>query len=242
MVLMISALIVAAGRGTRMGGGVDKLLLPVAGRPVVGHVWALFEGLSEVKEVVLVVRPGLEGCFMQLADESGFTKPFRIVAGGAERQDSVWNGLEALSSRCEWVAIQDGARPCTAPGTVRSTLEAARRSGAAVAGQRMTDTVKEEDGRGYVARTIDRSLLWSVQTPQVFRVDLIRRALSEVRARGLGVTDDTAACELIGQPVELVESLDPNPKVTKPGDLAIVEWLLRERGRGGIGIGATIRG
>lgn len=212
-----------------MGGEVDKLLLPVAGRPVVGHVWALFEALSEVEEVVIVVRSGAEGCVAQLGHESGFAKPFRIVVGGAERQDSVWHGLEALSPRCQWVAIQDGARPCTAPATVRATLEAARRTGAAVAGQRMIDTVKEEDGHGRVLRTIDRGRLWSVQTPQVFRVDLIRRALGEVRARGLGVTDDTAACELIGQPVELVEDPNPNPKVTRPGDLAMVEWLLQRR-------------
>jgi len=212
-----------------MGSGVDKLLLVVAGRPVVWHTWALFEGITEIHEVVLVVRQGMEDFFSRLAQDGGFKKPFKFALGGRERQDSVWNGLEAVSPQSQWVAIQDGARPCTTPATVQATLAAAQRTGAAVAGQRMTDTVKEEDGRGRIARTIDRSRLWSVQTPQAFRVDVIRRALAEVRSRGLPVTDDTAACEWTGQPVELVESPDPNPKVTVPADLAVVELLLQRR-------------
>jgi 2-C-methyl-D-erythritol 4-phosphate cytidylyltransferase len=224
-----SAVIVAAGRGIRMGGGVEKLLLLVAGRPVVWHAWALFEGITEVHEVVLVVREGMEDFFSRLAQDGGFKKPFRFALGGQERQDSVWNGLDAISPRSQWVAIQDGARPCTTPATVRATLAAARRTGAAVAGRRMTDTVKEEDGQGYIARTIDRSRLWSVQTPQAFRVDVIRQALAEVRSRGVPVTDDTAACEWTGQPVELVETPDPNPKVTVPADLVLVELLLQQR-------------
>jgi len=212
-----------------MGNGVEKLLLLVAGRPVVWHAWALFEGMSQIHEVVLVVREGMQDFFLKLARESDFRKPFSFAIGGRERQDSVWSGLEALSPRSRWVAIQDGARPCTTPATVLATLAAAHRTGAAVAGQRITDTVKEEDGRGQVARTLDRSRLWSVQTPQAFRIEVIRRALAEVRLRGLPVTDDTAACEAIGEPVELVESPDPNPKVTVPADLAVVELLLRHR-------------
>ena len=101
--------------------------------------------------------------------------------------------------------------------------------GAAVAAQPITDTIKESiDGRR-VERTLDRSRLWAVQTPQVFQLNVIRRALEEVRRRGLIVTDDTAACELIGQPVELVLSTEPNPKVTRPEDLSYIEWLLLHR-------------
>src|SRR5207248_7560574 len=147
--------------------------------------------------------------------------------GGKERQDSVWNGLQALAPAAEIVTIQDGARPCTSEKLIADTIRAAREIGAAVAAQRVTDTIKESDGGTRVARTVDRSQLWAVQTPQTFRVETIRRALAAVRQKGLLVTDDTAACELIGQPVELVVSADPNPKLTRPEDLPFIQALLR---------------
>ncbi len=176
----------------------------------------------------LVVRDGTESVFADLAKEFRFTKPFRLVAGGKERQDSVWNGLEALSPGSEIVAIQDAARPCTTQTLIAATIAAARKTGAAVAAQPVTDTIKESHDGSLIERTLDRSLLWAVQTPQTFRVEIIRRALSEVRRRNLVVTDDTAACELIGQPVKLVSTTQPNPKITRPEDLAYVELLLRE--------------
>ena len=223
----VSAVIVAAGSGTRMGPGVDKLFLEVAGRPIVAHTWARFDAAAGIDELVLVVRDGMQEEFRKLAAESGFQKPFRLTVGGKERQDSVWNGLQALSADCEIVAIQDGARPCTSLAVIEATIAAARETGAAVAAQRVTDTIKESDGGTRVAKHIDRSRLWAVQTPQTFRVEVIRRALAAVRERGLLVTDDTAACELIGQPVALVESREPNPKATSPADLPYLELLLK---------------
>ena len=222
-----AAVIVAAGSGTRMGPGVDKLFLEIAGRSIVAHTWARFEAAACIDELVLVVRDGMQAEFRKLAAESGFRKPFRLTVGGRERQDSVWNGLEALPVDCGIVAIQDGARPCTSLAVIEATLAAAREMGAAVAAQRVTDTIKESDGGTRVARHIDRSRLWAVQTPQTFRVEVIRRALSAVRGRGLLVTDDTAACELIGQPVALVEGREPNPKATSPADLPYLELLLK---------------
>src|SRR5204862_7612694 len=108
--------------------------------------------------------------------------------------------------------------------------ESARETGAAAAGQRVTDTIKESDGGTLIARTVDRSRLWAVQTPQSFRVEVIRRALAAVKGKGLIVTDDTAACEQIGQAVKLVEGAAPNPKVTRPGDLGCVGALFRQTG------------
>ncbi len=211
-----------------MGAQIDKLFLEIAGCPVVGHTWRRFDAAASIDEIVLVVRPGLESAFAELARSFPRKKPFRLAAGGKERQDSVWNGLAALSPEAELVAIQDGARPCTSPELIAATVEAARQTGAAVAAQRLTDTIKEsEDGR-FVSRHLDRARLWSVQTPQCFRVEVIRRALAAVRERDLLVTDDTAACELIGQPVQLVESMAPNPKVTMPQDVAYIEILLRD--------------
>ncbi len=225
---MVSAVIVAAGKGTRMGPGVDKLFLPVRGEPVVAHTWRRFETADCVQEIVLVVRDGMQDEFRRLQEDCKFLKPCRFVAGGKERQDSVWNGLQALSPECQIVAIQDAARPCTTVDLVAATVQAAREWGAAVAAQPVTDTIKESaDGR-LIKRTLDRSVLWAVQTPQTFRVELIRRALTEVRTKRLNVTDDTAACELIGEPVVLVSGTRPNPKVTRPEDLPYVELLLRQ--------------
>lgn len=227
---MNSAIIVAAGKGTRMGPNVDKLFLEVAGRPVVAHTWQRFNLAPGIRDLILVVRDGMQPAFQEMAAQYRFTKPFRLVPGGPERQDSVWNGLEALHPRTSVVAIQDAARPCTSLELIAATLEAARETGAAVAAQPVTDTIKESDDGKTISRNINRARLWSVQTPQIFQVAVIRRAFEEMRRQGLAVTDDTAACELIGQPVRLVAGKSPNPKVTVPGDLPVIETLLRNLG------------
>jgi 2-C-methyl-D-erythritol 4-phosphate cytidylyltransferase len=224
---VISAIIVAAGKGTRMGPNVDKLFIEIAGRPLVAHTWQRFERAGAVDEIILVVREGMQSAFIELARQFDFKKRFRVVPGGLERQDSVWNGLESIQSHSEIVVIQDGARPCPGEKLINDTINAARETGAAVAAQRVTDTIKESDGGSLVARTVDRARLWSVQTPQTFRVEVIRAALTAVREKGLILTDDTAACELIGQPVRLVESTQPNPKATAPSDVPLLEVLLR---------------
>ena len=210
-----------------MGPDVDKLFLPVAGRPVVAHTWLRFDSVAEIGEIILVVRDGMQSAFKEMATELGPKKPWRAVIGGKERQDSVWNGLQALAKETEVVAIQDGARPCTSEALIRETLDWARQTGAAVAAQRVTDTIKESEDGKVIARNVDRSKLWSVQTPQAFRVNVIKRAIEAARERGLHLTDDTAACELIGQAVRLVEGKEPNPKVTLPADIPYIEMLLR---------------
>jgi len=225
---MNCAILVAAGRGTRMGPNVDKLFLEVSGRPVVAHTWQRFNDAGCIDEIILVVRDGMQPHFAELARQYSFAKPHRFVIGGAERQDSVWNGLAALSPACEVVAIQDAARPCTSEALIAATIAAAREMGAAVAAQPVTDTLKETLDGQTISRTVDRSKLWSVQTPQSFRADVIRRAIQTARDQGLKLTDDTAACELIGQPVRLISGTTPNPKVTVPGDLPFIASLLQD--------------
>lgn len=210
-----------------MGSMADKLFMPVAGRALIAHTWQRLDAAADIDEIILVARPGMQAAFSDLAAHCGLRKPFKFAEGGPERQDSVWNGLEALPANCEIVLIQDGARPCTAPSLILETIKAARAVGAAVAAQRVTDTIKESNGGNRIVRTLDRTRLWAVQTPQTFQVAVIRRALAAVRQSGLVVTDDTAACELIGQPVQLVESTEPNPKATAPADLPFIEMLLR---------------
>lgn len=226
---MNAAVIVAGGKGARMGPGVDKLFLEVAGRPVVAHTWQRFDQADCIEQIVLVVRDGMQEEFVRMAQQYCFSKSHRIVIGGAERQDSVWNGLEALPAEADIVAIQDAARPCVTQALIGATVAAARETGAAVAAQAVVDTIKESGDGQLIERTLPRARLWAVQTPQTFRVEIIRRAIQTARGRGLSLTDDTAACELIGQPVRLVVSSDPNPKVTIPADVAYVESLLRRQ-------------
>lgn len=211
-----------------MGPEVDKLFLELNGRPIVAHTWGRFDRARCVDQIVMVVREGMQSAFGEMAQMYHFKKPLRVIVGGVERQDSVWNGLEALPPDCEIVAIQDGARPCTSEELIGTTIAAAREVGAAVAAQGVSDTIKQSGDGQFIEKTLDRSKLFAVQTPQTFRVEVIRRALGEVRRQGLTVTDDTAACELVGQPVKLVVNAQPNPKLTRREDLAYLEHLLRE--------------
>lgn len=226
---MASVIIVAAGKGTRMGVDCDKLFLELAGRPVVAHTWQQFENAPSISEIILVVRAGMEEAFRDIATQHNFQKKWRMVTGGKERQDSVWNGLEALSPETDIVAIQDGARPCTSVALIEATIQAAIETGAAVAAQQTTDTIKESADGKFIAGHLDRNRLWAVQTPQTFQVEIIRRALQEVREKNLAITDDTAACELIGKKVKLVSGFGSNPKITHPDDIPVVEMLLKSR-------------
>ena len=220
------AILVAAGRGTRMGR--DKLFLNVSGKPVVAHTWTKFDEAKIIGQIIVVVRAGMEKKFLALAKKFQFRKKFEIVTGGAERQDSVWNGLQAASKAAEIAVIHDAARPCVNSELITATIKHAEETGAAVAAHPVTDTIKESaDGR-LIQHTLDRSKLWAMETPQTFRIEVIRRAIAEARAKKMIFTDDTAACELIGQPVRLVSSIAPNPKITVPGDLPIIEALLRK--------------
>ena len=210
-----------------MGPGIDKLFLEVAGRPLVAHTWGVFDRAPMIHSIVMVVREGMGLAFTEMVSQYGFKKRLTIVHGGKERQDSVWNGIQAVPDGTKIIAIQDGARPCSSEALIAATIEAARATGAAVAAQKITDTIKESDGAGKIARNIDRAKLWAVQTPQVFRAEVIRAALSKVIQQRIPVTDDTSACELIGQSVQLVESPFPNPKATSPSDLPYIELLIR---------------
>ena len=223
---MASAVIVAAGRGKRMGS--DKLFLEVGGLPVVGHAWKRFDAHPDIEEVVLVVRPDNRSAFEKLAVRLGLKRPYILADGGAERQDSVLNGLQAVRADAGIVAIHDGARPCTDELTISDTIAAARKQGAAVAASAVVDTLKLADGALNISRHIDRTHLWAVQTPQVFRREIISEAMNAVREQHAPVTDDTAACELSGQAVALVPSHALNPKVTTPADLPLVEFLLSQ--------------
>ena len=210
-----------------MGRG-DKMFLDLAGLPLLGQTWRRFDLLSEADEIILVTRDDVRPALEDLAKRINAQKPWQLVAGGVERQDSVWNGVNATTAESEIIAIQDGARPCTPLAAIQLALVTAREMGAAVLARRLADTLKRGDGEGQIVGTVDRENLWTVQTPQVFRREIILAALVKVRDEGLSITDDTAACEALGQSVKLVECDQPNPKATTPADLPYIESLLAE--------------
>ena len=210
-----------------MGRG-DKMFLDIAGLPLLGHTWRRFDLLSEADEIILVTRDDVRPALEDLAKRINAQKPWQLVAGGVERQDSVWNGVNATTAESEIIAIQDGARPCTPLAAIQLALVTAREMGAAVLARRLADTLKRGDSEGQIVGTVDRENLWAVQTPQVFRREIILAALAKVRDEGLSITDDTAACEALGQSVKLVECDQPNPKATTPADLPYIESLLAE--------------
>ena len=210
-----------------MGRG-DKMFLDIAGLPLVGHTWRRFDLFTEADEIILVTRDDTRPLLEDLAKRIDAQKPWQLVVGGAERQDSVWNGVNATAPESEIIAIQDGARPCTPLAAIQLAVVTAREMGAAVLARRLADTLKCGDGEGQIVGTVDRENLWAVQTPQVFRREIILAALAKVRDEGLSITDDTAACEALGQAVKLVECDQPNPKATTPADLPYIESLLAE--------------
>lgn len=224
---MIFGVIVAAGKSERMGPDVDKAFLSLGIRPVLAYSLAAFEHCPAIDGVVLVVRKDRMEAARGLAQVYGCAKVRKIVAGGATRQASVQNGMDALGDDVDVVAIHDGARPCVTPKVIEETVRTAKRCGSGVAAVKITDTVKEVERNMVVSRTVDRTRLWAVQTPQSFRVDLLRRAYAFVEKKKMTVTDDAAAVEELGERVQLVPSVWSNIKVTTPEDLALAATLLK---------------
>ncbi|HLC28937.1 MAG TPA: 2-C-methyl-D-erythritol 4-phosphate cytidylyltransferase [Dehalococcoidia bacterium] len=216
----VGAVIVAAGNGTRMAGA-DKLFTEIGSRPLLACAIAAFQDSAAIARVVLVLSPENLERGHALAKRYAFTKVSAVVVGGARRQDSVRLGLEALG-RCDYVAVHDGARPLVTPDLIERGIEAARETGAAIPAVPIVDTVKEAGPDGIVLRTLNRSRLWAVQTPQVFRYELLLRAHHVMSAN---VTDDAAMVEGLGESVRLFPGEPCNIKVTLPENLAMVRGL-----------------
>ena len=219
------AVIVAAGSASRMGG-IDKVMAPLRGEPVILRTVRAFQETDAIREIVIVTR---EDLIMPVSDLcAGVDKVKAVVVGGGSRQESVWLGLNALSKGMELAAIQDGARPLVTPALIDRTVRAAHSYGAAAPAIPVKDTIKVEKS-GLIESTPDRSTLRAVQTPQVFDFDLLRGALQKARNDGAEVTDDCSAVERLGMKIRLVEGEERNLKVTTPLDLKIAELLLEEK-------------
>jgi 2-C-methyl-D-erythritol 4-phosphate cytidylyltransferase len=210
-----------------MGANTDKAFLSLGPRPLVAYSMMAFEACTEIRQIVLVVRRDRIEAAKNMAQMFGISKLRTVVAGGAHRQDSVRKGLAELPPETRYVTIHDAARPLVTPALISETVRCAHKHGSGVAGRRMVDTVKLVEKAPVVSRTVDRDQLWTVQTPQTFRLDLLRQAYARLAETGAVVTDDAAALEQIGVPVRLVEWAPVNLKVTIAEDLAVAAALLR---------------
>ena len=219
----VSAIIAAGGRGARLGGDRPKQFLPLGGRPILQRSVEAFALHDRIAEVVVALPPGLVGNVPDYLKTS--IKPIAIIDGGARRQDSVANAFELVAARADIVVIHDAARPLVSADLIRRTLDAAVEHGAAIAAQPATDTVKRGDGDGVIVGTLPRGEIFMAQTPQAFRVAVLRDALA--LARGAAeVTDEAMLVERAGHRVQLVVSDTQNMKITTVDDLARAERLI----------------
>lgn len=222
-----AAVIVAAGRATRMEG-IDKVLTPMGGQPLLLHALAPFQASPQVDEIVIVTREDLMVPIGTLCSQQGMNKVRRLVVGGESRTASVLAGVAAVSPGTELVAIHDAARPFLTETVLEEVLETARLRGAAAPAIPVKDTIKVAR-EGVVVETPERAALFAIQTPQVFERDLIRVALAKAQEEGLALTDDCAAVERLGFPVRLTQGSEENIKITTPRDLIWGEAILAER-------------
>lgn len=218
------AVIVAAGSASRMGG-IDKVMAPLGGEPMILRTVRTFQNCGAIKEIVIVTREDLILPITELC--GGFDKVRAVVRGGDSRQASVKLGLSAFTDKMELAAVHDGARPLVPEAVIDRTVRAAHTYGGAAPVVSVKDTIKVFEG-GFIASTPDRETLRAVQTPQVFDLDLLRGALEKADKDGAAVTDDCSAVERLGLKIRLVEGEERNLKVTTPMDLKIAEMLLEE--------------
>ncbi|MDO4750912.1 MAG: 2-C-methyl-D-erythritol 4-phosphate cytidylyltransferase [Akkermansia sp.] len=221
---MFCAVIVAAGSSRR--AGFDKLAAPLAGVPVLRRSVDAF--VAAGCAAVVVVCPEERWRAVGLS-EAEFAVPVKRVDGGAERQNSVEAGLNALPEGTQWVAVHDGARPLITPEGIRACLQAAQTTGAAACAHPIVDTLKRADAQAHsLPERVSRDNLWGMETPQIFDLALLRRAYQGVAQQQLVVTDEVSAMECIGVPTRLVQG-GVNLKITLPGDLELAELIWRNR-------------
>lgn len=225
--LFCSVVVVAGGRATRMEG-VDKVMAPLAGRPLILHGLLPFQESDLVDEIVLVAREDLMVPLGHLCSQNGITKVTRVVKGGDSRAQSVLAGLKAVSPDAVYVAIHDGARPFVTKAVLEKAILAARQCSAAAPAIPVKDTIKRAEDQ-VVTETPDRATLFAVQTPQVFEKSLITAAVTQAVQEEAPITDDCSAVERLGFPVHLTQGSEENIKITTPLDLLYGEAILAAR-------------
>jgi 2-C-methyl-D-erythritol 4-phosphate cytidylyltransferase len=227
---MISAIIVAAGSSRRMG--FDKLFAILAGKPVLWYSLRAFADCADIDETVVVAREDRLPEIEKLVAGIKSPKLKKVIAGGAERHLSVWNGLQEVNSRgSSFVAIHDGARPLTTPAVISACLKLAQKDGAACVASPIPDTVKRASPEQVVTEHVERTGLWAMQTPQIFASGLILQAYASLIAKHEMVTDEVSAVQKLGKRIALLKNDDYNFKITVPADLELAEHVLTLRAK-----------
>lgn len=225
---MNTAIIAAAGRGSRMASDQPKQFLCLAGMPIIFHTLKPFEQCEAIHEIVVVLPADQTASFLSAAGKYGLRKLARVVPGGATRADSVKRGLLTIrQATAEIVAVHDGVRPFVTEDEISRTIDAARQFGAAVLTAPVTDTIKQVKGE-FIERTLSREQLRHALTPQCFRYELLRRAYDNADVNDPRLTDDSALIEELGEQVASIEGSLRNIKITRQRDLMVAEALLRE--------------
>ncbi|GGK21616.1 2-C-methyl-D-erythritol 4-phosphate cytidylyltransferase [Caldalkalibacillus thermarum] len=225
--MKVSAVIVAAGKGKRMGLGKNKAFLDLEGKPLLVHTLSRWQRFSCVTDITVVAGEEELGLVKELIKQHRLSKVRHVVAGGRERQESVFYGLKALGQEPpDVVLIHDGARPFLAEGYVQQVVDAVQRYGAAILAVPVKDTIKVVDN-GHIASTLDRSKLWAAQTPQGFKYALIVKAHEEARRQQREATDDAALVEAMGHAVYIVPGSEYNIKLTTPEDIDLARSILK---------------
>ncbi|MBD1846810.1 2-C-methyl-D-erythritol 4-phosphate cytidylyltransferase [Cyanobacteria bacterium FACHB-63] len=222
-------LIPAAGSGRRMGSERNKLLLDLLGKPLIAWTLLAAEASGTIEWIGIIGQPIDWEDFKSIVEALNLTKPVQFIQGGATRQESVYNGLQALPIESQSVLIHDGARCLATPELFDRCSEALQSCDGFIAAIPVKDTIKVVDATGAIESTPDRSRLWAAQTPQGFSVSLLKKCHEQGRQNGWEVTDDAALFEQCGLSVRIVEGEETNLKVTTPVDLAIAEFILRQR-------------
>jgi len=210
-----------------MGADIDKAFLSLGTKPVVLYSLFAFEKCSDIDEVILVVRKDRIEAARQAVRMFGCNKVKKIVAGGTLRQKSVINGMKEVDKETDIVVVHDGGRPCVSANLISQTVASAKQHGSGIAAVKITDTVKKVDKGMVISETIDRSKLWLVQTPQAFKINLLKKALTFIVKKKIKVTDEASAVELVSKGVRLVASSFSNIKITTPDDLTFAAALMR---------------
>jgi 2-C-methyl-D-erythritol 4-phosphate cytidylyltransferase len=226
----VGVVVAAGGSGRRMGGKLPKQFLLLQGRTILERTLALFNAHPEVCEIVVVVPKEYLEKTAWIIHQSNLRKALRVVAGGRDRQESVWNGLNAFDESPRLVLIHDAVRPLVRKEVINEVIRNVRRYGAATVGVRVKDTIKVEGEKGFYTKTLDRGKLWAVQTPQGFSYSLAFEAHKKARAAGFTSTDDASLVERRGRKVRIVEGEYENIKITTREDLAFAEMVLKSRG------------
>jgi 2-C-methyl-D-erythritol 4-phosphate cytidylyltransferase len=225
----VHLLIPAAGTGKRMGGTRNKLLLQVRSQPIIAWTLKAAADASTIKWIGIISQPVDWSDFKAIVADLNLTKPVEFIPGGSSRQESVYNGLQALPANAEQVLIHDGARCLVTPNLLNSCAQAIQQCSGLIAAVPVKDTIKVVDEHGIIQSTPDRQQLWAAQTPQGFNVKLLKQCHAQGLRQGWEVTDDAALFERCGIEVRIVPGEETNLKVTTPQDLAMAEFILSQR-------------